>query len=70
MYLHDTLKAEAARQFCQTNLKMDPQKWNLDSVNRVEIFGTDLNDPGEDYCEFRVIDNSDKVIAVRREMGY
>ena len=44
--------------------------FDLDAVNRVEVFGTDIDDPGEDYCEFRVIDCKEKVMAVRREMGY
>jgi len=70
MYLHSTLKGEAAVEFCEQSLKLDPAEFDLDAVNRVEIFGTDLNDPGEDYCEFRVIDCKEKVMAVRRETGY
>jgi len=70
MHLYDTLKGEAARQFCETMLKMDPAQWDIDSINRVEVFGTDLDDPGTDYCEYRVINCKDQVIAVRREMGY
>ena len=70
MYLYDTLKGEAARKYCEDSLKLDPSRFDLDSVNRIEVYGTDLDDPGEDYCEFRVIDCRDKVIAVRREMGY
>ena len=56
MYLHDTLKGENGRQFCEQTLKLDPAEFDLDAVNRVEVYGTDLSDPGEDYCEFRVID--------------
>lgn len=70
MHLYDTLRGETARQFCETTLKMDPAEWDIDSVNRVEVYGTDIDDPGEDYCEYRVIDCKDKVLAVRREMGY
>jgi hypothetical protein len=36
----------------------------------VEVVGTDIDDPGDDYCEFRVIDHKEKNMAVRREMGY
>jgi hypothetical protein len=70
MHLYDTLRGEAARQYCETSLKMDPAVWDLDAVNRIEIFGTDVDDPGEDYCEYRVIDCHDKLMAVRREAGY
>jgi hypothetical protein len=58
------------RQFCEQTLKMDPAEFDLDAVNRVEVYGTDISDPGEDYCEFRVIDCHNKVMAIRREMGY
>ena len=70
MYLHDTIKGENCRQFCEQTLKLNPAEFDLDAVNRVEVYGTDINDPGEDYCEFRVIDCHNKVMAVRREMGY
>lgn len=70
MHLYDTLKGETARLYCETSLKMDPAVFDLDAVNRIEIFGTDINDPGEDYCEYRVIDCHNKLMAVRREAGY
>ena len=70
MHLYDTIKDDAARQFCQKQLKMDNSKWDISAVNRIEVYGTDFNDPGDDYCEYRVIDNNNKVIAVKREMGY
>jgi hypothetical protein len=70
MYLHSTLIGDDGRRFCETTLKLDPEKYNIGAVNRVEVYGTDIDDPGEDYCEFRVIDSEEKTIAVRREMGY
>ncbi len=70
MKLYDTLVGDAARNYCKTMLKMDPVKWDMDSIARLEVYGTDLTDPGEDYCEYRVINSEDKVIAVKREMGY
>jgi len=70
MHLYETKKGEAAVKFCEETLKLDPAQFDLDAVNRVEVFGTDIDDPGEDYCEFRVIDCKEKVMAVRREMGY
>jgi hypothetical protein len=70
MYLHSTIRGEVGRQFCETTLKLDPAVFDICSVNRVEVYGTGIDDPGEDYCEFRVIDCTEKTIAVRREMGY
>ena len=45
-------------------------EFDLDAVNRVEVYGADLSNSGEDYCEFRVIDCHYKVMVARREMGY
>ena len=70
MHLYDTLKGEQARNFSQTTLKLSPPEWDLDAVKKVEVHGTDIDDPGEDFCEYRVFDVNDKVICVRREMGY
>lgn len=70
MHLYDTIKGENARTYCETMLKMDPAEFDLDAVNRIEVFGTDIDDPGSDYCEYRVIDCKGKVMAVRRELGY
>jgi len=70
MHLYDTITGENARQYCQTVLKLDPANLDIAAVNRIEVFGTDLEDPGEDYCEYRIIDCHNKVMAVRRELGY
>lgn len=70
MHIYETIKGENAAKFCEEKLKLDPAQFDLASVARVEVYGTDIDDPGEDYCEFRVIDLKEKVLAVRREMGY
>jgi len=70
MYLYDTIKGANAVEFCQTVLKMEPADWDLDAVNRVEIFGTSLTDEGQDYCEYRVFDCQNKLMVSRRELGY
>lgn len=70
MRLFDTIKGENARQFCETVLKMNPAEYDLDAVNRVEVFGTDLDDPGEDYCKYVVCDCRNQVMTVRCEKGY
>lgn len=66
MHLYDTVRGEDARRLCESTLKLK----DLDAISKVEIHGTDINDPGEDFCEYRVFDLNDKVICVRREMGY
>lgn len=70
MHVYDTLKGEIARKYCETTLQMDPAEWDLDAVNRIEIFGTDLQDHCPDYCEYRVIDCHGKLMTVKREIGY
>lgn len=70
MHLYDTINGEAARQYCEQMLKMDPAEWDIDAVNRIEVYGTDIDDDAPDYCEYRVIDCHNKTITVRRELGY
>ncbi|MFN8658750.1 MAG: hypothetical protein U0105_20615 [Candidatus Obscuribacterales bacterium] len=70
MYLVDIIRGENARRFCEDSLQMDGADYDIDAVNRVEVFGTSLDDAGDDYCEYRVIDCREKVVAVRREQGY
>lgn len=70
MHIYETIQGESAVKFCEEKLKLDPTKFDLATVDRVEVYGTDIDDPGEDYCEFRVIDSKEKTLAVRREMGY
>ena len=70
MHLYDTITGENARQYCQTVLKLDPANLDIAAVNRIEVFGTDLEDPGEGYCEYRIIDCHNKVMAVRRVLGF
>ena len=70
MHLYDTIKGDNAREYCKTFLKLNPEKYDLTAVNRIEVFGTDIDDPGEDYCEYRVIDSNEKVMAIKRERGY
>lgn len=70
MYLYETLKGERAVEFCQTSLKLAASDFDLDAVNRVEVFVTSIQDEGEDYCEYRVIDCQNKLMLSRRELGY
>lgn len=59
-----------AIKFCQGTLKLNPAQFDHTAISRVEVHATDLDDPGEGYCEYRVIGPDKKTIAVRREMGY
>jgi hypothetical protein len=69
MHLYDTLNGQKAKDLCLTTVKL-PADCDIESVVRIEVYGTDLSDPGEDYCEYRVYDSADKLVCVRREMGY
>ena len=66
MYLYETLKGEKALEFCQTILKLEPADFDLDAVNRVEVFATSIQDEGDDFCEYRVIDCHNKLMLSRR----
>jgi hypothetical protein len=70
MKLHSTLDPEQAKFVFQTVLKVPADEINFDEVSRVEVHGTDIDDPGEDYCEYRVFDLHDQLVKVKREMGY
>jgi hypothetical protein len=70
MHLYDTITGTNAIDFCKQQLKMDSNQYDLNNINRIEVFGTNFTDEGEDYCEYRVYDNEGKVIAVKRESGY
>ena len=37
---------------------------------RMEIHGSSFNDPGEDFCEFRLIDTAGVVFVSKRIPGY
>ena len=66
MYLYEIMRGENARRFCETALKMDGAVYDIDALNRVEIFGSGLQEAGPDYCEFRIFDCQEKLMAVRR----
>jgi hypothetical protein len=70
MHLYDTVKGEEASRLCENILKMNNANHDIDAINRVEVFGTDLDDKGQDYCEYRVYDCRNELVAVRRELGY
>lgn len=70
MHLYETVKGEEARQLCENILKMDHAEHDIDAIGRVEVYGTDLDDEGADYCEYRVYDCRNELVAVRRELGY
>jgi hypothetical protein len=38
-------------------------------VDRLELWGTSFDDPGEDYCEWRLY-SGDKLLATRYVPGY
>lgn len=36
----------------------------------LEVHGSEVSDPGPDYCEFRAIDAGDNIIGTKRVNGY
>jgi len=36
----------------------------------LEVHGSEVNDPGPDYCEFRAFDASRNLVGTRRVNGY
>ena len=49
MHLYETKKGADAVKFCEETLKLDPAQFDLAAISRVEVFGTDIDDPGDDY---------------------
>jgi hypothetical protein len=41
-----------------------------DNAVRMETWGSSFRDPGPDWCEFRLFDANNKVVAIRRTEGY
>lgn len=39
-------------------------------IETLEVHGSELKDPGPDYCEFRAIDAEGNVIGTKRIDGY
>lgn len=37
MYLYQIIKGDDAVEFCETKLNLDPAKYDLNSVNRLEL---------------------------------
>lgn len=66
MMLYNVVMGEAARNFCQKQLGMHIGDYDVDAFARVEIYGLGLSEVGPDYCEFRVYDCHDKLVALRR----
>jgi hypothetical protein len=42
----------------------------IDRAVRMEVWGTKFDNPGPDYCEFRLFDAEGRKIASRRVDGY
>ncbi len=42
----------------------------VSKLETLEVHGSDLKDPGPDYCEFRAIDAGGNIIGTKRVNGY
>jgi hypothetical protein len=41
-----------------------------ETTDRLEVWASSFNDPGSDYCEFRLVDKKGNTLATRRIEGY
>ena len=42
----------------------------VSKTETLEVHGSEINDPGPDYCEFRAIDAEGNIIGTKRVNGY
>lgn len=70
MILYNVVRGEAACQYCQERLEMHIGDYEINAFDRIEIYGLGLSEAGPDYCEFRVYDCHDKLVALRRAESY
>jgi len=42
----------------------------VSKLETLEVHGSEVNDPGPDYCEFRAIDAAGNIIGTKRVNGY
>lgn len=42
----------------------------VSKTETLEVHGSEINDPGPDYCEFRAIDAEGTIIGTKRVNGY
>lgn len=66
MYLYQKMNGTAAFEFCEARSDKFAKDFNLSAVARVEIYSASTHEDGEDFCEIRVFDSKDEVLAWTR----
>ena len=71
MYIIDTFTGDKAKEFAllPNPFGADFGKDIAQAVDRIEVHGTNCNDPGPDFCEYKAFADG-ILIAQRRIMGY
>jgi hypothetical protein len=72
MHLIETKVGEAARKTALDKPPFGPGFTEGEAVRgeTLEVHGSDFSEPGDDYCEFRLLDAAGAVIGTRRVGGY
>lgn len=66
MYLYQKMNGQQAFEFCEERLEKFAKDFNLSAVSRVEIYTGSISEDGDDFCEIRVFDAKDGVLAWTR----
>jgi len=71
-YLIATHSGGAAREAAEEKPPFGPgfSAEIVQHLEKLEVWGSSLNDPGEDWTEFQAINGAGKMIACKREAGY
>lgn len=70
MKLDSTIESKEQIDLCLMAAAITLAPIEKNQIAKIEVYGTDLEDPGADYCEYRFYDRENKLLGSRREMGY
>jgi hypothetical protein len=70
MKLDSTIETKQQIDLCLMAAAINLGPIDKEQIAKIEVYGTDLEDPGQDYCEYRFFDKENKLLGSRREMGY
>ena len=70
MKLDSTIETKQQIDLCLMAAAINLGSIEKEQIVKIEIYGTDLEDAGEDFCEYRFFDKENKLLGSRREMGY
>jgi hypothetical protein len=68
--LDTTIDNKQQIELCLMGAAINLGSIDKEQVAKIEVYGTDLEDAGADYCEYRFYDKENNLLGSRREMGY